>query len=91
MSAHFSVDGRADDHRPRGSRPLGFAGGLALMLVWAGLMEAFFSQHHAPALPYGFKVATGAAELVLLAIYLLLIGRRDPTAEEHANVASERK
>jgi hypothetical protein len=29
--------------------------------------------------------------LVLLAIYLLLIGRRAPTAEEHANVTSERK
>jgi len=66
-------------------------GGLAMMLVWAGLMEAFFSQHHAPVLPYGFKVAIGSTELVLLAIYLLLIGRRDPTAEEHANVASERK
>ena len=49
--------------------------GLAMMLVWAGLMEAFFSQHHAPVLPYGFKVAIAAAELVLLTIYLLLIGR----------------
>jgi hypothetical protein len=66
-------------------------GGLALMLVWAGLMEAFFSQHHSPVLPYGFKVAVGAAELVLLATYLLLIGRRDSTAEEDANAASERK
>jgi hypothetical protein len=36
-------------------------------------------------------VATGAAELVLLAIYLLLIGRRGLTAEERANEASERK
>jgi uncharacterized membrane protein SpoIIM required for sporulation len=40
--------------------------GLAMMLVWAGIMEAFFSQHHAPVLPYGFKVAVAAAELVLL-------------------------
>jgi len=30
--------------------------GLAMMLVWAGMMEAFFSQHHAPVLPYGFKL-----------------------------------
>jgi uncharacterized membrane protein SpoIIM required for sporulation len=51
--------------------------GLALMLVWAGLMEAFFSQHHAPVLPYQFKVAVGAAELVLLTIYLVMIGRRE--------------
>lgn len=50
--------------------------GLALMLTWAGLMEAFFSQHHAPELPYQFKVAVGAAELVLLTIYLSVIGRR---------------
>jgi uncharacterized membrane protein SpoIIM required for sporulation len=55
--------------------------GLAMMLVWAGVMEAFFSQHHAPVLPYAFKVAIGAAELLLLAIYLLLIGRREPRAE----------
>lgn len=60
--------------------------GLAMMLVWAGLMEAFFSQHHAPVLPYGFKVAVGAAELALLAIYLLLIGRRETGAEGRASV-----
>jgi uncharacterized membrane protein SpoIIM required for sporulation len=56
--------------------------GLAMMLVWAGIMEAFFSQHHAPALPYGFKLAVAAAELVLLTIYLLLIGRRETGVAE---------
>lgn len=55
--------------------------GLSLMLVWAGIMEAFFSQHHAPVLPYGFKVGVAAAELVLLSTYLLLIGRREAGAE----------
>ena len=50
--------------------------GLALMLSWAGIMEAFFSQHHEPELPYAFKVAIGGAELVLLTVYLLAIGRR---------------
>lgn len=50
--------------------------GLALMLTWAGVMEAFFSQHHEPELPYGFKVAVAVAELVLLTVYLLVIGRR---------------
>jgi len=54
---------------------------LAMMLVWAGLMEAFFSQHQAPVLPYGFKVAVGAAELILLTIYLLLIGRRQTASK----------
>jgi hypothetical protein len=51
------------------------------MLVWAGTMEAFFSQHQAPVLPYGFKVGVGAAELVLLTIYLLLIGRKEASAD----------
>lgn len=50
--------------------------GLAMMLVWAGIMEAFFSQRHQPELPYAFKVAVGAAELLLLSGYLLLIGKR---------------
>jgi uncharacterized membrane protein SpoIIM required for sporulation len=50
--------------------------GLALMLVWAGFMEAFFSQKHAPVLPYAFKVAVSIAELLLLTTYLLLVGRR---------------
>lgn len=63
--------------------------GLAMMLVWAGLMEAFFSQHHAPVLPYGFKVAIGAAELVLLATYLLFTGRRENRAETHDVALSE--
>jgi uncharacterized membrane protein SpoIIM required for sporulation len=62
--------------------------GLAMMLVWAGLMEAFFSQHHAPVLPYGFKVAVAAAELVLLTIYLLLVGRQE-TGEAGLGLPSE--
>lgn len=65
--------------------------GLAMMLVWAGLMEAFFSQHHAPELPYGFKVAVGAAELVLLTVYLLLIGRRETTEVPRASIPAESK
>jgi uncharacterized membrane protein SpoIIM required for sporulation len=65
--------------------------GLAMMLVWAGIMEAFFSQHHAPVLPYGFKVAVAGAELVLLTVYLLLIGRRKIAAEARSIVPSENK
>lgn len=63
--------------------------GLALMLVWAGLMEAFFSQHHAPVLPYRFKVAVGAAELVLLTMYLLLMGRKGTAAIPQQAVPAE--
>jgi uncharacterized membrane protein SpoIIM required for sporulation len=65
--------------------------GMAMMLVWAGVMEAFFSQHHEPVLPYGFKVAVGGAELALLTVYLLLIGRRKPDAEAHTGVSAESK
>jgi uncharacterized membrane protein SpoIIM required for sporulation len=63
--------------------------GLAMLLVWAGVMEAFFSQHHAPVLPYWFKVAVGVAELVLLMAYLLLIGQRGNGKEVHTEVLSE--
>jgi uncharacterized membrane protein SpoIIM required for sporulation len=65
--------------------------GLSMMLTWAGVMEAFFSQHHEPVLPYAFKVAVGAAELALLTIYLLLIGRRKMDSEAPAQIPSESK
>ena len=65
--------------------------GLAMMLVWAGIMEAFFSQRHAPVLPYGFKVAVGVAELVLLAIYLMLTGQRQAAPGSRAGVPAESK
>jgi len=60
--------------------------GLALMLTWEGIMEAFFSQHHEPELPYGFKVAVAGAELVLLTVYLLVIGRRRKSQEVQPGV-----
>ena len=53
-------------------------GGCALMLVWAGLVEAFFSQYHAPVLPYGFKIGFGVLELILLILFLALAGRSNP-------------
>lgn len=65
--------------------------GMAMMLVWAGMMEAFFSQHHEPVLPYAFKVAVGATELVLLTIYLLLVGRKETGGEARAKVPLENK
>ncbi len=44
--------------------------GASAMLVWAGLVEAFFSQYHEPVIPYGVKIAFGAIQLVLLFVYL---------------------
>ena len=51
-------------------------GGIAAMLVWAGIVEAFFSQYHEPVLPYAVKIAFGCVELIALAAYLGWSGRR---------------
>ncbi len=49
--------------------------GVAIMLVWAGIVEAFFSQYHAPVLPYEIKIAFGVIELFLLVAFLRFSGR----------------
>jgi uncharacterized membrane protein SpoIIM required for sporulation len=49
--------------------------GATLMLVWAGFVEAFFSQYHEPVLPYAAKMAFGASEFAALALYLAVAGR----------------
>ncbi len=54
--------------------------GAALLLVWAGLVESFFSQYHAPVLPYFVKIVFGLLELGLLAAYLLGRGKLAPEA-----------
>lgn len=45
-------------------------GGVGVMLVWAGIVEAFFSQYHQPVLPYWLKISFGVIELGLLVVYL---------------------
>ncbi len=50
--------------------------GVALMLVWAGFIEAFFSQYHEPVIPYAAKIAFGCMELVMLTLFLARCGRR---------------
>ncbi len=56
------------------------AGGVALMLVWAGIVEAFFSQYHEPVLPYAVKIAFGLVEGALLAVFLSRAGRKEAAA-----------
>ena len=51
--------------------------GVAIMLVWAGIVEAFFSQYHAPVIPYEVKITFGVVELFLLVAFFRLSGRRD--------------
>lgn len=55
--------------------------GLALMLVWAGIVEAFLSQYHAPVLPYSVKISFGVIELIALALFLSLAGKSSHTPE----------
>lgn len=55
-------------------------GGVALMLVWAGFVESFFSQYHQPVIPYAVKICFGAVELTLLSLFLWKSGSApDPT------------
>lgn len=54
--------------------------GIALMLVWAGVIESFFSQYHEPVLPYAVKIGFGAVELTALALFLGLSGRKTEAA-----------
>ncbi len=55
--------------------------GASILLVWAGLVESFLSQHHEPVIPYSVKIAFGLVELVLLVIYLAWCGRHEKREE----------
>jgi hypothetical protein len=57
-------------------------GGVAVMLVWAGLVESFFSQYHEPILPYWVKIAVGVVQLAGLVWYFGWVGRARDTSKE---------
>jgi uncharacterized membrane protein SpoIIM required for sporulation len=48
--------------------------GVALMLVWAGIIEAFISQYHEPVMPYALKISLAVIELLLLTLFFLKSG-----------------
>jgi uncharacterized membrane protein SpoIIM required for sporulation len=50
--------------------------GFAVLLIWAGLVEAFLSQYHEPVIPYNLKIAFGMVELILLILFLTKSGRK---------------
>jgi len=50
-------------------------GGVAVLLVWAGIVEGFLSQRHEPEIPYIVKIAFGLIELAALCIFLSRSGR----------------
>jgi uncharacterized membrane protein SpoIIM required for sporulation len=75
------------DHRTRRERlrlvstdVLNLAGTAAVMLVWAGIIEAFLSQYHQPVVPYNLKIGFGLVELALLVFFFARAGRT--TGEE---------
>lgn len=50
-------------------------GGAAVMLVWAGIVESFFSQYHEPVIRYGWKITFGLIEAAALTLFLSRAGR----------------
>jgi uncharacterized membrane protein SpoIIM required for sporulation len=50
--------------------------GVAVMLIWAGIVEAFFSQYHEPVIPYEVKIGFGVLEFILLILFLTKSGGR---------------
>lgn len=50
-------------------------GGVGVLLIWAGFVEAFLSQYHEPVLPYSVKIGFGLVELTLLTLFLAKSGR----------------
>ena len=49
--------------------------GIAIMLIWAGIIEAFFSQYHEPVIPYAAKIGFGSLELILLVLFMARSGK----------------
>ncbi len=48
--------------------------GCSLMLIWAGIIESFFSQYHQPVLPYYIKILFGIFEVIFVYFYLFFVG-----------------
>jgi uncharacterized membrane protein SpoIIM required for sporulation len=59
--------------------------GVAVLLVWAGFVEAFLSQYHEPVIPYYAKIAFGLIELALLILFLSMSGKKRADAREVLN------
>jgi uncharacterized membrane protein SpoIIM required for sporulation len=49
--------------------------GVAVLLIWAGIIEAFFSQYHEPVIPYAAKIGFGMIELIVLTLFLAKSGK----------------
>jgi uncharacterized membrane protein SpoIIM required for sporulation len=56
--------------RRRAADLMTLIGGVAVLLVFAGLIEGFVSQYHQPVIPYGLKIGFGLLELAALILFL---------------------
>jgi uncharacterized membrane protein SpoIIM required for sporulation len=56
--------------------------GVFVLLVWAGIVEAFMSQYHEPVLPYELKIGFGLLEFMVLVLFLLKAGRKKPVVPD---------
>lgn len=61
--------------------------GVALMLVWAGIIESFISQYHEPVMSYSTKIAFGAIELILLIIFFAKSGLKSSEGKHYNDKA----
>jgi uncharacterized membrane protein SpoIIM required for sporulation len=68
-----------DRLRAVGGDVMTLIGGVAVMLVWAGIVESFLSQHHQPVVPYWLKILFGCLEFAALVWFLY--GRRGEEEE----------
>lgn len=65
----------ADRLRQVGRDLMTLMGAVALLLVWAGIVESFLSQHHEPIIPYAAKITFGILEFSAFTVWLALGGR----------------
>lgn len=76
-----SKEGRIASLRAKSQDISNLALGAALLLVWAGIVESFFSQFHWPVVPYWFKISFAVIEFILLVYYLAFAGKAQSTSK----------
>jgi uncharacterized membrane protein SpoIIM required for sporulation len=59
--------------------------GIALMLTWAGFIEAFVSQYHEPVIPYAVKTGFAIVEFIALALFFGFAGMKRTNDEQRQN------
>lgn len=74
--------GRFENLRKKRSDIITLLGGVTLLLIWSGIVESFFSQYHAPVIPYWVKISFGLLQLSALYAYLFYGGNKKEAVSE---------